>query len=81
MASAHRLNYPNHKLVQIEESKVEEMLPNFHGYTPEYSGFEGNNFNGGEWRDSYNRTVPEVFTGDTADTFTQKMIKEYAVEG
>ena len=60
--------------------RVEEKLPNFHGYTPDYSGFEGNH-HGDEWRDPYERVVPEMFTGDTADTFTAKMIKEYAIEG
>ena len=68
-----------HMMLQLR--RVEEKLPNFHGYTPDYSGFEGNNHLGGEWRDPYERVVPEMFTGDTADTFTAKMIKDYAIEG
>ena len=67
--------------VQLEESKVEELKDEFQGYTPSYDGFEGNNHNGGEWRDAYKRVIPEHFTGETADTFTAKMIKEYAFEG
>ena len=55
-------------------------MDNFHGYQPWYSGFEGNNHNGGEWRDAYERVVPEHFTGDVYDTFTAKMIKDFAVE-
>ncbi len=46
----------------------------------DYSGFGGNNHNGGEWRYSYERETPDMFTGDTADTFTAKMIKDFAVE-
>ena len=41
--------------VGLEEMKFEEKLPDFHGYTPEYSGFIGNNHEGGEWRDAYER--------------------------
>ena len=63
-----------------EEAKIEEKMPHFQGYTPEYSGFEGNKHQGIEWRDAYERVIPEHFTGDTADTFTQKMIKEFAIE-
>ena len=55
-------------------------MPHFQGYTADYSGFGGNNHNGGEWRYSYEREIPEHFTGDTADTFTAKMIKDFAVE-
>ena len=69
----------NSELVQMR--KVDESKPDFHGYQPWYSGFEGNNHNNGEWRDAYERVVPERFTGDTADTFTAKIIKEYATEG
>ena len=48
LTSGMKLNRHHHaQNIQLEESKVEEMLPNFHGYTPEYSGFEGNNHNDG----------------------------------
>ena len=56
--------------VQTDIEKVEEVMPHFEGYHAAYSGFEGNNHNGGQWRDSYERVIPENLTGDTADTFT-----------
>ena len=67
--------------LRADMARVEELQPHFQGYTPEYSGFEGNNHNEGQWRDAYERQVPEHLTGDTADTFTAKMVKDYAVEG
>ena len=67
--------------IKQEEKKVEEKLENFHGYTTDYNGFEGNNHLDGQWRDAYNRIVPEAFSGDQRDTFTSKMISEYALEG
>ena len=70
------------RLLHLEEHKFEEKLPGFHGYTPEYSGFEGNNHNNGEWRDAYERKLPAHFEGEEGvDTFTAKMIKEFALEG
>ena len=71
----------DHSLLQIEEHKFEEKLPGFHGYTVEYDGFEGNNHQDGQWRDAYNRVVPTAFTGDERDTFTAKMISQFALEG
>ena len=56
-------------------------MPTWAGYEADYSGFGGNNHNGGEWRYSYERELPEHFTGDTADTFTAKMIRDFATEG
>ena len=66
--------------LHLEEHKFEESLGDRVEYTPDYSGFGGNNHEGGNWRDAYEREVPEHLTGDTADTFTQKMIKEFAIE-
>ena len=71
----------NNLQMKIEEAKFAEKQDNFHGYQPWYDGFIGNNHNGGEWRDAYERVVPEHFTGDDRDTFTAKMIKEFAEEG
>mmetsp|Transcript_3337 Transcript_3337/g.5559 ORF Transcript_3337/g.5559 Transcript_3337/m.5559 type:complete len:141 (-) Transcript_3337:133-555(-) len=56
-------------------------MPDFHGYTPEYSGFEGNHFNGEPWREAYERVLPEHLTGPHRDTFTSKMIEKFSVEG
>ena len=66
---------------QVQLGKVEELMPHFQGYTVAYNGFEGNNHNDGAWRDAYNRVVPAHLTGETRDTFTAKMVSEYAVEG
>merc|ERR1712167_128945 len=49
-------------------------------YHPSYHEFPGNEGTWGDWREPYERVVPEVFEGDTGDTFTKKMIKEYAIE-
>ena len=68
------------QMIQLRSGKIEEKMPDFHGYTPEYSGFEGNHF-GAEWRDAYERVTPTMFTGDTADTFTKKIIEKFSVEG
>ena len=68
--------------IQLEESKVEETKDYFKGYTPEYDGFDGNNHNGGQWRDAYERKIPEHFDeGPSVDTFTRHMIKDFAMEG
>ena len=56
--------------IEQKEAKIEEKKKDFHGYTTWYDGFEGN----GDWRDPYERKVPEAFTGETRDTFTEKMI-------
>ena len=69
--------------LQTEEQKIEEKEPYFGGYTVGYSGFEGN-LQGGEWRDAYERVLPERFdldAGAQADSFTGHMIKDFAVEG
>ena len=63
--------------VQLEEHKIQEMLPDFHGYTVGYSGFVGN----GQWKDGYERVVPEHFADEIGDTFTRHMIEEFAQEG
>ena len=64
----------------FKQRKVEEVMDHFGGYTADYDGFIGNNHLDGEWRYAYNREVPERFVGETADTFTGKMIRDFAVE-
>ena len=73
----------DYEAIQIKQHGIAETQEDFHGYHPWYNGFEGNHHNGIEWRDAYDRneTMPEVFTGDNRDTFTAKMITEYALEG
>ena len=67
--------------VTLKKHKVEEVMDHFQGYTPGYDGFEGNNHLNGEWRYAYTRQVPENFTGSDKETFTAKMIREFATEG
>ena len=50
--------------------------------------FPGNVNEMGNWKDSYDRVAPPIFTGDAADTgavpldkFTQNVIENYAIEG
>ena len=63
--------------IHLKTKKIEESKPYFTGFTPEYHGYEGN----GEWRDAYERKVPEAFSGDQADSFTRRIIKDFAIEG
>ena len=67
--------------IHLKTTKIEESKPYFTGFTPEYHGFGGNNGPFGEWRDAYERKVPEAFSGEHRDSFTEKMIKDYAIEG
>ena len=66
-------------LIQTDSQKIEEKRPYFQGYTPEYDKFPGN-YQGDKWRDPYERVIPEHLLGETGDTFTKKMIKDYALE-
>ena len=50
-------------------------------YTPAYDEYEGNHHNGIAWRDPYTRVIPEHLTGELRDTFTEHMVKDYALEG
>ena len=60
---------------------IEEKKEGFHGYHPWYDGYEGSTHMGVEWRSPYERKVPEAFTGEQRDTFTAKMIEQFALEG
>jgi len=65
-----------------QDKGIEELRPYFKGYTPEYNGFDGNTHNGINWRDPYYRKIPDHYADpEVADTFTAKMIRDYAVEG
>ena len=45
-------------------AKVEETSGSFAGFDPERNGFIGNNHNGGQWVDAYNRVIPKDFADD-----------------
>ena len=53
-------NSPDLTLVQTEEAKIEEKDKKV-TYTPSYDGFEGNKGTFGDWREPYERKVPERF--------------------
>ena len=74
--------------VQLEESKVLEMKDNFNGYHAYLHEFPGTVNENGNFMAPYERVYPERFVGDSADqdyypvdTFTQNILKSYAVEG
>ena len=66
-------------LIHLESDKIEEKDGKV-TYSPSYDKFDGNKGTFGDWREPYERVIPERFEGDTGDTFTKKMIKEYAIE-
>ena len=65
----------------VQVRGIEEKKDDFHGYHPWYDGFEGSTHMNVEWRSPYERKVPEVFSGEERDSFTSKMIAEFALEG
>ena len=65
-------------------AKVEETGDDFAGFDASRDGFIGNNHNGGQWVDAYNREIPHNFDDDQdhpVDMFTQNVLKNYATEG
>tara|TARA_B110000238_G_C15772418_1_gene288200 strand:+ start:81 stop:389 length:309 start_codon:yes stop_codon:yes gene_type:complete len=54
-------------LVQVEESKIMEELKGFGGWHASMEEFPGTVNQYGDWYGAYNRTIPEVFQGDSAD--------------
>ena len=64
--------------------RVEETSKDFAGFDAGLHGFVGNNHNGGEWKDAYERVLPGNFDNSNdhpVDTFTANVIKNYATEG
>jgi hypothetical protein len=39
-------------------NRVEETKPGYGGFDAYLHGFVGNNHNGGEWKEAYERTLP-----------------------
>ena len=63
---------------------VEETSAGFAGFDAKLSGFVGNNYADGDWKDAYTRELPKDFTSTydmPVDTFTANVIKNYATEG
>ena len=60
------------------------MSGNFAGFDAKLSGFIGNNYNKGEWKDAYTRVVPANYNDSDehpVDTFTREILQKYATEG
>ena len=67
-----------------QAERVEEQGKEFGGFEASLDGFVGNNHNGGEWKEAYDRTLPKNFDKSEdhpVDTFTHNVIKNYAIEG
>ena len=76
------VRFVDHANIGIE--KVEETSKDFAGFDAGLHGFVGNNHNGGEWKDAYDRVLPQNFDNSDehpVDTFTANVIKNYATEG
>jgi len=65
-----------------------ENKDNWDGWHPTMHEFPGTINENGNWVDTYDRAIPDPFQGDSADTsyypvdtFTQNILKKYAVEG
>ena len=65
-------------------NRVEETKPGFGGFDASLHGFAGNNHNGGEWKEAYERNLPTHYydsENSQVDTFTRNVLKNYATEG
>ena len=72
------------KRKQALVQRVEETGPGFAGFDAGLHGFIGNNHNGGEWKDAYDRNLPGNYdTSDDhpVDLFTRNVLANYATEG
>jgi hypothetical protein len=71
----------------MTNGRITEVMQGWEGYHPKMHEFPGTVNMYGNFMDAYERTLPERFTGDSADTtypvdkFTQNMIENYALEG
>lgn len=75
-------------LIQTESSKIIENADTWAGWHPHMDKFPGTVNQNGNFMDGYERAIPDPFVGDSADTgyypvdtFTQRMLEKYAVEG
>ena len=72
----------------IQTNKILEKKEGFDGWEPEMHKFPGTVNENGNFKDGYERKIPEVFDGDAADVgyypldnFTKNLIENYATEG
>lgn len=71
----------------VQTNKILEKAQGWGGWAPHMEEFPGTQNEFGNWVDPYERKVPTIFTGDSAesatppvDKFTQNLIKNYAFE-
>ena len=81
-------DHEDHTNVMTSGSKILEDKDSFKGWLPHMEEFPGTVNQNGNFIEGYERQVPTVFQGDSADDgyystdkFTQNMIKNYAIEG
>jgi hypothetical protein len=70
--------------VAIGLNRVEETKPGYGGFDASLHGFVGNNHNGGEWKEPYDRNLPVHYYDSEdgqVDTFTRNVLRNYATEG
>ena len=68
---------PPYEGAWVQLGKVEETSPDFEGFHASLHGFVGNNHNDGQWKDSYERKIPENFNSEDEhhiDTFTKNVL-------
>ena len=90
-ASAVQIKTNQDKLFEqmlLQTEKIVENGDQFQGWHAHMHEFPGTINQNGNFMDSYTRTIPERFQGDSAedgyypiDTFTQNILKTYAIEG
>ena len=72
-------------LSQVRHHRVAELAPDFAGFPVSMHGFIGNNHNGGQWRDAYERKIPGNYEvnedHEHVDMFTANIMRNYATEG
>ena len=74
--------------MMVQTDKILENLDNWDGWHAHMHEFPGTINQNGNFMDSYDREIPVRFQGNSADmdyypvdTFTQNMLKKYAIEG
>ena len=88
LGAASAVQLSNQEKLYSEMNKIVETVQDWEGYHAHMHEFPGTVNEYGNFMDAYTRTPPVRFQGDSADTgyypvdtFTQNMIKKYAIEG
>ena len=88
IGAASALQLTNQEKLYAEMGKIVETAQDWDGYHAHMHEFPGTVNEYGNFMDPYTRVLPKRFQGDAAesnyypvDTFTQNMLKKYAIEG